>query len=204
MTDYRIQSNRRRVEEVDLQPYGNTISVETISDNPFEDAQDVEVFTQANDGFGGPAPASMRSKRIITKPQHVSPMWAGRVAAVKMRAPAHKMHTGFAPGMHGLGEAPGGTTQGQSTGQPGLVAQGFQALSTLATAGGQAFQAQQATKQAQIQKDQADAQARAAQAAADRGALMTGVSSKGGSGALLYVAGGVAVIAGLFFLLRKK
>lgn len=208
MTDYRIQSNRRRVEAVDLQPYGNTISVETISDNPFEDAQDVEVFTQANDGFGGPAPASMRSKRIITKPAHVSPMWAGRVAAVKMRAPAHKTHTGFAPGINGLGETPGGTTQGQApASQPGFLAQTPGLLSSLATTAGQLYATQQATQQQRAQAAIADAQARAADAEARRAAMMAPVTAmqqhSGISGTMLAI-GGVAAVAALFMFLRKK
>ncbi len=209
MTDYRIQSNRRRVEAVDLQPYGNTISVETISDNPFEDAQDVEVFTQANDGFGGPAPASMRSKRIITKPAAVSPMWAGRVSAVKMRAPAHKTHTGFAPGINGLGETPGGAiSMGPSQpAQPGFLAQAPGLLSSLATTAGQLYSTQQATQQQRAQAAIADAQARAADAEARRAAMMAPVTAmqqhSGISGTMLAI-GGIAAVAALFMFLRKK
>lgn len=210
MRDYDIVSNRRRVEAVDLQPYGNTISVETISDNPFEDAQDVEVFTQTNDGFGGPAPASMRSKRIITRPEHVSPMWAGRVAAMKMRAPAHKAHAGFAPGMNGLGlgETPGGPiTMAPAQPQPApWYSQLLSATPAAITAAGGAVQTAQQTQLAKANTALTDAQARKAAADAASAALMSQGSPKTGgkSNTMLYVLGGAAVLGALFFFMKRK
>lgn len=207
MPDYDIQSNRRRVEAIDLQPYGNTISVETPSDNPFEDSQDIEVFTQTNTGFGGPAPRFMKSRRIITNPQHVSPMWAGRAAAVKMRAPAHRAHTGFAPGINGLG------LEAQGAGGAGAPSQGFdwttamKAAGDAATAAGGAVQQSFAAKQAKADAAAADARARQADAEARRQALMAPVTAmtdhKGISGSMLAIAG-IAGIIGLVLYMRKK
>ncbi len=207
--DYDIVSNRRRVEAVDLQPYGNTISVETISDNPFEDAQDVEVFTQTNDGFGGPAPASMRSKRIITRPEHVSPMWAGRVAAMKMRAPAHKAHAGFAPGMNGLGlgETPGGPITMAPSDQPSTLNQILAVAPAAINATGQAVNTAQQTQLAKANTALTDAQARKAAADAANAALLkSSMDSKGGksNNTMLYVLGGAAILGALFFFMKRK
>lgn len=207
MRDYDIVSNRRRVEAVDLQPYGNTISVETVSDNPFEDAQDVEVFTQTNDGFGGPAPASMRSKRIITRPEHVSPMWAGRVAAMKMRAPAHKAHAGFAPGMNGLGlgETPGGpiTMAPVQQQQPSTTDEALKALTAGIQAGGAAAQSALAVRQAKANTDLTNAQTRLA--AANAATPMPGAMvPKGKDNTMFYVLGGAAVLGALFFFMKRK
>lgn len=56
-----------RNEQVDLQPGGNTVTVETSSDNPFEDlAGPPIVVTQASGGMSSPDPR-MRSKRINAK-----------------------------------------------------------------------------------------------------------------------------------------
>ena len=108
MALYEIASNRRKIQKVDLQPFGNTISVEAESDNPFEDAQDVEVFTQANRGMGDTGPhRGARSRGIVTKPQgRERIVHAGRAKAVMTVAPAHRQHGAFIPGMAGLGADP--------------------------------------------------------------------------------------------------
>ncbi len=208
MPDYDIQSNRRRVEAIDLQPYGNTISVETPSDNPFEDAQDIEVFTQTNTGFGGPAPAHMRSKRIITNPASVSPMWAGRVAAAKMRAPAHRPHAGFAPGINGLGlgaEAQGAGAVG--TGQPSTLTQSLQLAQAGIQAAGTTAQQIFAQRQAKADADRAAAEARTAEAITARQSMMAPVNAMTSRPALSGSMIGIAAVAGVIALvmfMRKK
>ncbi|MDW8332541.1 MAG: hypothetical protein RMK43_12900 [Cyclobacteriaceae bacterium] len=54
-----------RLQPVDLEPLGNTISVELSADNPFETARDVEVYTQMSGGLAD-ADESMRSPGILT------------------------------------------------------------------------------------------------------------------------------------------
>lgn len=58
-----VRSNFVR-QTVDLKPAGNTVSVTTLADNPFESGQDVEVVTQASGGMA-PPPESMQSKRVM-------------------------------------------------------------------------------------------------------------------------------------------
>src|ERR1700679_1877262 len=66
---------------VDVQPYGNTISVTCPSDNPFEDdAKPCVVVTQQSGGMAGPDPR-MQSKRIITKQKRTRTNNTGQVMA---------------------------------------------------------------------------------------------------------------------------
>ena len=97
-----------RTEPVDLQPYGNTISVTSVSDNPFEDDQEAEIFTQQSGGMAGPDPR-MRSKRVMHKgtatkaKQHP----AGMAKVYKTRGAANRQ--GFMPGFGGFGDTPNTT-----------------------------------------------------------------------------------------------
>lgn len=104
--------NQYRRERVNLQPYGNTISVETCEDNPFTAAQDVEVTTQAMQGMAGPDPA-MRSRPVARHPTqgtvlaNTNPVRRpvpGKVSAARFVAPAHRPHGGFVPGLGRLGD----------------------------------------------------------------------------------------------------
>lgn len=192
--------NRRSRQKVDLQPYGNTISVEAKSDNPFEDAQDVEVFTQVSGGMAGADPRQ-RSRRIITKPARERIIFAGRAKAVKTSAPAHVQHAAFIPGLSGLGADPAPVSPGidwnaviKSTGEAATAAGGII---------GQKFQSQTAASQA----SQAAAEARAEQARTERATAMTMLNNmgqhKGISGTFLAIAG-VAAVAGLFLFMKGK
>ncbi len=77
--------NRYRSQEVDLQPYGNTVSVEADSDNPFEDTRDVEIFTQASGGMAGPDPRQ-RSRGVMVI-QRLRPGWNHGASASGIRIP---------------------------------------------------------------------------------------------------------------------
>jgi hypothetical protein len=155
-------NNKYRREAIDLQPYGNTISVETTEDNPFTQAQDVEVVTQQSGGMAGPDPR-MRSKAIRRHPLTGLPMKRavpgrggkvvpGKVAASQFRAPAHLQHRGFVPGL-GDDTAPAGST-----------------LSTISQAVGQAAGAASTIVGARYnsQAEAARARAAAAQAQAEQ------------------------------------
>ena len=108
-----VVNNQYRRERVNLQPYGNTISVETTEDNPFTQAQDVEVVTQGITGMAGPDPA-MRSRQVKRHPTQGTVMRTGgkptarpvpgRVSAQRFTAPAHRPHGGFVPGLGRLGD----------------------------------------------------------------------------------------------------
>lgn len=69
-----LTASNYRTERVDLQPGGNTVTVDAPSDNPFEDlAGPVTVVTQASGGMSSPDPR-MRSKRIVGRKiaRHIS------------------------------------------------------------------------------------------------------------------------------------
>ncbi len=85
-----------RMEEVNLQPYGNTISVETTSDNPFEDDRDVEIVTQDSGGLAGPDPRQ-RSRGLLIQRPRTTKQQGGRVRAFHTTMDA--AHPGFMPGM---------------------------------------------------------------------------------------------------------
>lgn len=157
-------SNKYRREPIDLQPFGNTISVETTEDNPFTQAQDVEVVTQASGGMAGPDPR-MRSRAVQRHPITGLPMKRaaggkmsgkvvpGKVAARQFSAPAHRQHAGFVPGLGDDTPASGGS-----------------ALSTISQAVGQAAGAASTIVGARYnsQAEAARARAAAAQAQAEQ------------------------------------
>ncbi len=91
--------NRYRTQEIDLQPYGNTISVEAESDNPFEDTRDVEIFTQASGGMAGPDPRQRSRGVMVKRPEHTQRQ-GGQVRAFRVKMDA--AHPGFMPGMGDL------------------------------------------------------------------------------------------------------
>lgn len=93
--------NRYRSQEVNLQPYGNTVSVEADSDNPFEDTRDVEIFTQASGGMAGPDPRQ-RSRGVMVKRPQNTRRQGGQVRAFRVTMDA--AHAGFMPGMAGRPE----------------------------------------------------------------------------------------------------
>ena len=90
-----------RTEEIDLQPYGNTVSVTTGSDNPYEREQPVEIMTQQSGGMAGPDPR-MRSKRVMHKgtATKAKPHAAGSAPTYKVRQSAQRQ--GFMPGFGGF------------------------------------------------------------------------------------------------------
>jgi hypothetical protein len=90
-----------RTEAVDLQPYGNTISVTTGSDNPYERDQPVEIVTQQSGGMAGPDPRQ-RSKRVMHKGTAVKPKphQAGHARTYQTRQAANRQ--GFMPGFGGF------------------------------------------------------------------------------------------------------
>jgi hypothetical protein len=100
-----VDNSGYRQQSVDLQPHGNTISVECPSDNPFEDAQDISIVTQGSgdQALAGPDPR-MKSKRVITKGKRLAPIHAGKapVRQVMAHAAAPLKHNGFIPGLGAL------------------------------------------------------------------------------------------------------
>ena len=100
-----VDNSSYRQQSVDLQPHGNTISVECPSDNPFEDAQDIQIVTQGSgdQSLAGPDPR-MKSKRVITKGKRLAPIHAGKapVRQVMAHAAAPLKHNGFIPGLGAL------------------------------------------------------------------------------------------------------
>lgn len=106
---------RYRMEEVDLQPGGSTITVRTPSDNPFESAQDVEVYTQVSGGMAGPDAKMVSRAQLrhptkgtpvtlparVTKPGSAARVQPGQVQARVSVASAHRPHAGFMPGIGG-------------------------------------------------------------------------------------------------------
>ncbi len=205
MSLFRVQNNRAR-QQVDLQPYGNTISVEATSDNPFEDAQDVEVVTQASGGMGGPDP-KMRSRSIITKPSRERLVFAGRAKAHKVVAPAHRSHGGFMPGMAGFGADPvvlGPPSPAPAPGTFDTVANSINSLAQ--TAGGIVGQRYSAQAEA-ARAAQAQANAQAEQARTERMSAMTMLNNMGQhkaiSGTFIAVAA-VAAVVGVVMFMKKK
>lgn len=85
-----------RFEEVNLQPYGNTVSVEAPSDNPFEDDRDVEIVTQASGGLAGPD-RKQRSRGVLVSRPRNTHQQGGRARAFRVTMDA--AHPGFMPGM---------------------------------------------------------------------------------------------------------
>ncbi len=225
MTMIRVE-NRRSAQPVDLQPYGNTISVEALSDNPFEDAQDVEVVTQYSGGMSGPDP-KMRSRAIMTRPPREQLHMAGRVKATQTVAPAHLQHRSFIPGLGALAAAakaprPAPNLMRRSF-MPGLGADpvmGPPAPATtdwagtaanLATQAASAYQADAARKVADANARAAAANAAAQNAQLERQRLLSAVIPNAGnmaahagiSGTALAI-GGAAIVAAVFLFMKKR
>jgi hypothetical protein len=93
---------RRRIQPVDVRPYGNTIGIEADSDNPFEDDRPIQIVTQNSGGMAGPDPV-MRSKRVMHKgtAAKAKPLPAGHVPTYRSRGAANRQ--GFMPGFGGFG-----------------------------------------------------------------------------------------------------
>jgi hypothetical protein len=110
-----------RTEPVDLQPFGNTVSIETGSDNPFESDQDVEIFSQQSGGMAGPD-ARMRSKKTLIKGTKVTTHQAGVARTYHTRSQGNRQ--GFMPGMAGfagLGADPAPGLDQDEANPPGYI-----------------------------------------------------------------------------------
>ena len=92
-------AQKYRTQAIDLQPYGNTISVEASSDNPFESDQDVEIFTQASGGMAGPDPR-MRSRGLLVSRPKNRGHHNGKARTYRVNQDS--AHNGFFPGMGDL------------------------------------------------------------------------------------------------------
>ncbi len=179
--------NKYRREAIDLQPYGNTISVETLADNPFESNAPIEIYTQQSGGMAGPDPKmqSRRGRRKVAK--RIAP---GHVAARQFNAPATS-RAGFMPGL-GLGD-------------------GENAYATGISAAGGAVTSVFASKAEEARAKQAAANARAEEARTERSRVMAmfdqSMFNMGQHGGivmpLLLVGGGALVVAMLLKMKRK-
>lgn len=128
--------NRYRTQAVDLQPYGNTISVEADSDNPFEDDRDVEVYTQLSGGMTLPD-AKQRSKKIMTRPVlHQKQTTKGVVKVHKVRESAHRQ--GFMPGFGDLPNTTPNIDQDEAN-PPGFTSSSGSAPMTTSSSSGPSF-----------------------------------------------------------------
>ncbi len=202
MTVYKID-NQRRIEAVDLQPFGNTISVEAPSDNPFEDAQDIEVHTQMSGGMAGPD-RRQRSKRIITHPANERMVHAGRVPATRLNAPAHRQHAGFMPGLGGIGADP--VVYGPPA-PSNTLSTVLNAVTGVASTAGQVAGSKFSADAAAAQARQADANARAADAQARQMSAMqmlTNVGQHKGIAGTALAIGAVAVVGAILMYAFKK
>jgi hypothetical protein len=121
--------NKYRREAIDLQPYGNTISVETLADNPFESNAPIEIYTQQSGGMAGPDPKmqSRRGRRKVAK--RIAP---GHVAARQFNAPATS-RAGFMPGL-GLGDGAADAVAAGINAASGAVTSSFDAKAAAARA----------------------------------------------------------------------
>ena len=199
-------SRRYRNEEVNLQPYGNTISVETPSDNPFESAQDVEVFTQMSGGMAGPDRAMQSKRKVRGRTTGMTPdrkpmaagIRSGYAAGRRFNAPAHLQHSGFVPGL-GADTAPAPTNWQTAAGAVG------QAASTAAQVIGTRY----ATKAEEARARAAEAQAQAEAAITERSRMMamldTSMANMGQHKTLVFGLLGVGALAlGAAFILKKR
>lgn len=183
-------SNKYRTEAVDLQPYGNTISVEAPSDNPFESNADVEVYTQASGGMAGPDPRT-RSRGLLTQRPRSTRHQGGKVKAYRVRMDA--AHAGFMPGMHGLGA------------EPAPAPSGWDAFNALLKTGGDTTKAVFDAKTAKSAAAAADAHARAEASRADQqGALARMGSNAGRHPLMTYGLLAVAAAAIGYVVLKKS
>jgi hypothetical protein len=144
MTARPVINNKYRREAVNLQPYGNTVSITTDSDNPFEDARPVDVYTQLSGGMA-PPDAAQRSRKIHTKPTVRSVVKGGVVPTIVVNEASHR---GFIPGM---GE------------DPSTASTIADALTQATTAAGNVLTADYAAQAAKAAADKAASDAKAAQ-----------------------------------------
>lgn len=183
-----VISNRFRREAVNLQPYGNTISVTTDSDNPFEDPANVEVYTQLSGGMAGPDPRQ-RSRKIHTKPTVNRTVQGGRVPMMIANVSAERS---FMPGMGDFGD---------DTPAPSASANILSTIKDLASG----------TKDVLASRDNAAiAAAKAKQAAAEsktagiQARMMAAMGQHKGITFTGLAIAGVAVAGALFLFMRKK
>ncbi len=157
--------NKYRREAIDLQPFGNTIAVDTPSDNPFEAAQDVEVVTQMSGGMAGPD-ARMKSRAVrrhpVTglpmarpAPSRVARVVPGRVNARQFNAPAHRQHAGFVPGL-GDDTAPASTASTVSSAVSQAAGAAANIMGSRYNAQAEAARAKAAQSQAQAEQYRAE------------------------------------------------
>jgi hypothetical protein len=175
--------HKLRLEEVDLQPGGATISVTAPADNPYEDDGAVQVFTQASGGMSEADPhQSSRRRRGGLRRGRV--IHQGRTASITANLPA----------IPGLGADPVPAATGATGALQQLLNAGLQVGTQLATA-----KAQQKVTAAQTKLATAEAQTAAANA--QQAGFMAKVA-----GQKYLIIGGVVAAAALtaFLMLRKK
>jgi hypothetical protein len=207
-----IVVNDRMVEEVDLQPYGNTVVIETVSDNPFEDDLPVEVFTQMSGGMAGPDPKQTSRARVLAKKGAPvkQTMAKGRAPAVQFRAPANRIHTGFIPGIAGLGAEAAATTPpadkpfNWATDLPGILTPVVGAATTVT---GQLSTAKQAQAAADLAAAQASGKQADAAIAQQQGIMATAMANMNKNKWLTYgllAAGGLALLTAIGLKVAKS
>jgi hypothetical protein len=183
-------SNKYRTEPIDLQPYGNTISVEAPSDNPFESNADVEVYTQASGGMAGPDPR-VRSRGLLTQRPRSTRHQGGKVKSYRVNMDA--AHAGFMPGMNGLGDG------------PAPAPSGWDAFNALLKTGSDTTKSVFEAKTAKSAAAAADAHARAEASRADQQSALARMGSNAGQHPLLtYGLLAVAVAAVGYVIIKRK
>jgi len=227
-----VIDRKYRREAVDLQPSGNVVVVETTSDNPFENDDDVDVYTQESGGMAGPD--SRQRSRGLAAPKRTGArlMRQGQARVIRTRAPAAFAHAGFMPGMGDLGAmkrrakvAAVAKARGMPSAyfMPGMgadpvapaaaAAPGFwasllpAATGLVSTAGG-AYSSQQAARQADAQRAKAEAEARI-EAERTKQSMMSRsydamAQHKGISLPLIGVAVAALAVAGFVWMGRRK
>ena len=213
-------SNAYRTEEVHLQPHGNTVTVTTLAENPFENEGEIEVVTQNSGGMSGPDP------EMTSRVQHHrrGGMWGGQRPAIRPVGlpPGHRRFTNaIDESLNGLGDDVYTAGVMASIGSPSApipapVAapvpeskpfnwDAFGKITTgLATAAGGVVSAQMGAKTSASQAKAADAAARAEQSRTLQASLMSRTVQTAKSNWPILV-GGIAVLGlGIFLLMRKK
>lgn len=220
-------ANNYRTEQIHLQPHGNTVSVTTLAENPFEHEGDIEVVTQESGGMVGPDPqmtsmwgARLRRRPVMTmrqRPLGVAP--ARRYGGISATDRSVHSVDGLGANLSVTGPAAGEgdaaelerqiqTERAEEAAaaqrrQENLQAAGSAALSFAQTAGN-ALLAQQQAKVAKEQARKAKAQGKAQTAMARISSMGSRAVSNAQSNWPI-IAGGVAVLAvGAFLLMRKK
>lgn len=209
-----VIAQKYRTQQIDLQPYGNTISVEAASDNPYDSDQDVEIYTQASGGMAGPG-RSMRSRGTMIRRPRTSKLINGKAKTYRVNQDA--AHNGFFPGMGeiagrrsfmpglGAGEVPL-MLRPPEPNQPSVWGSIANAFGTVASTAGSVITTREGTKLTAAQANRADADARAEHARAERMDAEARMRSGGGSSKNLMVGLGIAAVAavGLVMLLKRK